>query len=435
MKPEPNVTGSSPVPASLADEQRDQVSQLGSRLGIGLFLLLAAHVVLTIVSPTAVNIALGVLGLGIAVAMGIHVAFLRVGLADTKVGVILVHLIPVMPYMVLTLTSVFANYNLDYEGQARTLGARPWQVFIHVTLPAIWPGLMVGCLFAFIISWSQYLLTLLIGGGEVITLPVLLFAFANSGDNAITAALSLVFIAPALLLLPNPLPFLLWGLPGPLRLGVGGVLNRVIHKRSPIGRVLRLITTPVAVWFLFVGTIIGWHDPALYNAALRSDWVHDLEHVTMFVAGMLYWWLVSGAGPRLHKNLSRVAKIAFILAVIPPNMALGIVLAFSQQPIYAFYSDMPRLWGISALDDQRISGVIMWIPGNMMHFMTALALIFMILSGEGRKSATKEATWAEGDALAPPGTARPQHRPRPRNRQSFQQAAWTGPSLLRGQAD
>ncbi len=136
----------------------------------------------------------------IAVAMGIHVAFLRLGLADSHLGVILVHLVPVMPYMVLTLTSVFANYNLDFEGQARTLGARPWQVFWHVTLPAIWPGLMVGGLFAFIISWSQYLLTLLIGGGQVITLPVLLFAFANSGDNAITAALSLVFIAPALLL-------------------------------------------------------------------------------------------------------------------------------------------------------------------------------------------------------------------------------------------
>jgi putative spermidine/putrescine transport system permease protein len=105
-----------------------------------------------------------------------------------------------MPYMVLTLTSVFANYNPDYEGQARTLGARPLQILRHVTLPAIWPGLMVGSLFAFIISWSQYLFTLLIGGGQVITLPVLLFSFANSGDNAITAALSLVFIAPALLL-------------------------------------------------------------------------------------------------------------------------------------------------------------------------------------------------------------------------------------------
>ena len=217
--------------------------------------------------------------------------------------------------------------------------------------------------------------------------------------------LLLIMIAPPLLLLPNPLPFLLWGLPGRLRLAAGGALNSVIHKQSAVGRVLRLVTTPVAVWFVFVGTIIGWHDPALYNAALRSDWVHDLEHVTMFAAGMLYWWLVSGAGPRLHKNLSRVAKIAFILAVIPPNMALGIVLAFSQQPIYAFYSDMPRLWGISAVDDQRISGVIMWIPGNMMHFMTALALIFMILSGEGRKPAAKEAAWAEGDALAAPGIA------------------------------
>jgi putative spermidine/putrescine transport system permease protein len=136
----------------------------------------------------------------IAVVMGIHIAFLRVGLADTWLGVVLAHLVPVMPYMVLVLTATFSNYDLDYEGQARTLGARPLQVFRHITLPAIWPGLMVGSLFAFLISWSQYLLTLIIGGGQMITLPVLLFAFANSGDNAIAAALSLLFIAPALLL-------------------------------------------------------------------------------------------------------------------------------------------------------------------------------------------------------------------------------------------
>jgi putative spermidine/putrescine transport system permease protein len=132
--------------------------------------------------------------------MGIHVAFLRYGLADTMTGVILAHLIPVLPYMALIFSGVFTNYNLDYEQQARTLGARPLQILRHVMLPAIRPGLIVAGLFAFIISWSQYLLTLLIGGGRVITLPVLLFAFANSGDNAITAALSLVFIAPALLL-------------------------------------------------------------------------------------------------------------------------------------------------------------------------------------------------------------------------------------------
>lgn len=135
----------------------------------------------------------------LAAAMGIHVAFIRYGLADSPGGVILVHLIPVLPYMTLIMSSVFANYNPDYEAQARTLGAKPRQVWRHITLPAILPGVVVGSLFAFVISWSQYVLTLLIGGGQVITLPLLLFAFANSGDNPITAALSLVFIAPALL--------------------------------------------------------------------------------------------------------------------------------------------------------------------------------------------------------------------------------------------
>jgi putative spermidine/putrescine transport system permease protein len=146
-----------------------------------------------ILAPTIVPV--------LAVAIGIHVVFIRYGLADTLPGVIFVHLVPVTPYMVLIMSSVFANYDTDYEDQARSLGAKPSQVFRFVMLPAIWPGLMVGSLFAFIISWSQYLLTLLIGGGQVITLPVLLFSFANSGDNAITAALSLVFIAPAILIL------------------------------------------------------------------------------------------------------------------------------------------------------------------------------------------------------------------------------------------
>jgi putative spermidine/putrescine transport system permease protein len=137
----------------------------------------------------------------IAAAFGIHVMFIRYGLTDSLLGVILVHLIPVTPYMVLILSGVFANYEVGYEEQAQSLGARPWQRFLYITLPAIFPALVVGSLFAFIISWSQYLLTLLIGGGQVPTLPLILFAFASSGDYALTAAVSLIFIGPALLFL------------------------------------------------------------------------------------------------------------------------------------------------------------------------------------------------------------------------------------------
>jgi putative spermidine/putrescine transport system permease protein len=134
---------------------------------------------------------------GLAVVMGIHVAFIRYGLVDTILGVVLVHLIPTTPYMVMVMASVFANYDPAFEEQARVLGAGPVATFVYVTLPAILPGIIVGGLFAFIISWSQYILTLLIGGGNVATLPVLLFSFAASGDNAVMAALAVIFVAPA----------------------------------------------------------------------------------------------------------------------------------------------------------------------------------------------------------------------------------------------
>jgi putative spermidine/putrescine transport system permease protein len=138
---------------------------------------------------------------GIAYTVGLNINFLRLGLASNVWGVMLVHLIPVMPYVVLTLSGVFSNYNTDFESQARTLGAGPVRTFRLVTLPAIFPGLVVAGLFAFLVSWSQYILTLLIGGGKVITIPLLLFATAGSGNNPLTAAMSLVFVLPAVLIL------------------------------------------------------------------------------------------------------------------------------------------------------------------------------------------------------------------------------------------
>ena len=137
----------------------------------------------------------------LAVGMGLSINFLRLGLGGTRVGVAVVHLVPVLPYVVLTLSGVFANYDSEHEEQARTLGARPASVVWHIMLPAIYPGLVVAGLFAFLISWSQYVLTVLVGGGRIITLPVLLFSSIPGGDNANTAAQSLLFVGPAVLIL------------------------------------------------------------------------------------------------------------------------------------------------------------------------------------------------------------------------------------------
>lgn len=135
------------------------------------------------------------------VAMGIHILFIKYGLADTLVGVLLIHLVLSVPYVVLVLSGVFANYGPEIEQSARTLGATPLKTFIYVTLPSIFPGMVVGGLFAFIRSWRTYVFTLMIGGGAVETLPLLLFSFIGTGDNLISAAVSLVFVAPAVAML------------------------------------------------------------------------------------------------------------------------------------------------------------------------------------------------------------------------------------------
>ena len=148
---------------------------------------------LMILAPTIVP--------GIAVVLGIHVIFIAMGLTNTVTGVILVHLIPTLPYMVLVMAGIFSNFDPDIEDQARSLGATPLKTFWYITLPAIMPGVIVGALFAFLVSWSQYILTLLIGGGRVVTLPLLLFNFATSGRNDVTGAISMIYILPGIVIL------------------------------------------------------------------------------------------------------------------------------------------------------------------------------------------------------------------------------------------
>ena len=137
----------------------------------------------------------------IAFVLGLNINFIRLGFSGSFFGVCLVHLVPIMPYVVLTMTGIFANYNPDFEHQARTLGANKFKTFYLITLPSIAPGLVVASLFAFLVSWSQYLLTFLIGAGKVMTLPLLVFSTATSGNPPLTDAISIIFILPAILIL------------------------------------------------------------------------------------------------------------------------------------------------------------------------------------------------------------------------------------------
>jgi cytochrome c oxidase assembly factor CtaG len=86
-----------------------------------------------------------------------------------------------------------------------------------------------------------------------------------------------------------------------------------------------------------------------------------------------------------------------------PNMIAGVVIAFSESPIYSHYEAMPRIWGMSVMADQRLAGVIMWVPGSMMYMIFALILAARWLKKEEEKPPLPESKWATDEAMIAPG--------------------------------
>jgi len=130
--------------------------------------------------------------------MGIHLTFLRLGLTETVLGVVLAHIAPTLPYMFRAVMVSYQTLSADWEDQARMLGAGAWQRFFHVVLPHLLPGILAGASLSVLISLSQYLITFIIGAGQVVTLPILLFPFISGGDPGIASAYSLLYATIAI---------------------------------------------------------------------------------------------------------------------------------------------------------------------------------------------------------------------------------------------
>ena len=136
---------------------------------------------------------------GTVFAMGIQITLIRMGLSDTMAGVVLVHLICAAPYSITILTDVTRALGSRYEEQAAVLGAAPLRAFWEVSFPALLPGILSSFSMAFIISYSQYFTTLMVGGGRVKTISLVLVPYIQSGDRALSSIYSAAFVGSALL--------------------------------------------------------------------------------------------------------------------------------------------------------------------------------------------------------------------------------------------
>ncbi len=190
--------------------------------------------------------------------------------------------------------------------------------------------------------------------------------------------LLLMVVAPPLLLLGSPYVPLLRGLPRDfVREGLGPFLAWPAAKR--FGRAL---THPWTGLLAMAAAMWGWHVPAAYELALRSSVWHEIEHATFLAASTLFWWPVVRPWPS-RPHWPQWTVPLYLLAGDLQNTVLAAILVFSERvdAIYPTYASAPRLFGLTALEDQALAGALMWVPGSLAFLLPAAAAAWRLLEG------------------------------------------------------
>ncbi|PYM38708.1 MAG: cytochrome c oxidase assembly protein [Candidatus Rokuibacteriota bacterium] len=194
--------------------------------------------------------------------------------------------------------------------------------------------------------------------------------------------LLLTMVAAPLVVLGNPLPFVLWGAPAGARRALGTTLRR----RAPLRTALSALTFLPVAGILHVTGVWVWHLPFMYDAAAEQELVHAVEHATFFGTAILFWWPIVQPAPRLRPPPHPGFQILYLLLATAQNTALGMLLAVPERPYYPYYVRRAAALGISAVDDQLLGAGLMWSGGHMY-----LLPILMILWGLARDAVREEA--------------------------------------------
>src|SRR5206468_1063931 len=177
-------------------------------------------------------------------------------------------------------------------------------------------------------------------------------------------------MAAPLLLLGNPLPVVLWGLPPGPRRWLAAPFRRAAWPRSA----LSAMTFWPAAGLLHVAAIWVWHVPWLYDAAAEHELVHALEHVIFFGPALLFWWPIIRPAPRLAPRLHPGLQIVYLIAATAQSTALGMLLAVPERAFYPHYARVAATLGINAVDDQMVGGGLMW-SGAHMYLLPILLIL------------------------------------------------------------
>lgn len=226
--------------------------------------------------------------------------------------------------------------------------------------------------------------------------------------------LLLRMIGPMLLALAWPQGVLIAGLPVSIR---QKILAPIVS--SPwVQKSFALIAHPVAATSIFIGALYFWEIPRVHDFALLNEPVHYVMHVTMLLAGLVFWWRIFDRRPA-PKGLRYGVRLMMLWLAVLSNIALGAYTSLKNVVLYPAYDTPPgRLFDFGALGDEKLGGIIIWIPSSMMILIAVIIVIHMLGRHEASQDKQRLARFAaNGVSATHPATgAQLVAQTRPRNR-------------------
>jgi putative membrane protein len=172
----------------------------------------------------------------------------------------------------------------------------------------------------------------------------------------------LMAISAPLLVVGQPIGTFLWSLPRPIRVAIGRYL-----KRPAVNGVWRWLSTGRNATLLHGLAIWAWHLPVLFDAAVASVLFHRLQHLSFLVTALLFWWSV------LRRSNCGLAAWHLFVTMLHTSV-LGALMALAPRVLYDAQTATAGAWGLTALEDQQLAGIIMWIPAGTVYAGAALAM-------------------------------------------------------------
>ncbi|MDQ2735949.1 MAG: cytochrome c oxidase assembly protein [Pseudomonadota bacterium] len=211
--------------------------------------------------------------------------------------------------------------------------------------------------------------------GWLILVLALLSPLDSLGDKLFSAHMiqhELLMIAAApLLVLGRPLAIWVWALPSSWRRSVGAFFHATGWRIPWL-----FMTGPVVAWVLHALALWLWHIPALFEAALKNEGVHTLQHISFLGTALIFWWSVLGTPSR---RTSALALLSIFTTMVHTG-ALGAILTLSRTPWYPSYADTTFQFGVTPLQDQQIGGLVMWVPAGFVYIACGLGVAIRLFN-------------------------------------------------------